>query len=157
MRERDGVLGLPMIRNQKTVDPSDKSSPAVYQIETAMGAAIEVFEGARALRVPRTRFAPVKTTDDLLALRSDAYGLTDDARVVLAWPDQRPVRHARLRPLQAAARLRGALPEGPAFAGRVPSASRSRATCASARVWSCAARSTSVARTRSRDGAVLEG
>ena len=73
-----------MIRNQKTVDPSDKSSPAVYQLETAMGAAIEVFEGARALRVPRTRFAPVKTTDDLLALRSDAYELTDDARVVLA-------------------------------------------------------------------------
>ena len=84
MRERDGVLGLPMIRNEKTVDPSDKSSPAVFQLETAMGAAIEVFEGARALRVPRTRFAPVKTTDDLLALRSDAYELTDDARVVLA-------------------------------------------------------------------------
>jgi UTP--glucose-1-phosphate uridylyltransferase len=84
MRERDGVLGLPMIRNEKTVDPSEASSPAVYQIETAMGAAIEVFEGARALRVPRTRFAPVKTTDDLLALRSDAYELTDDARVVLA-------------------------------------------------------------------------
>ena len=84
MREREDVLGLPMIRNEKTVDPSEKSSPAVYQLETAMGAAIEVFEGARALRVPRTRFAPVKTTDDLLALRSDAYELTDDARVVLA-------------------------------------------------------------------------
>jgi UTP--glucose-1-phosphate uridylyltransferase len=84
MRERDGVLGLPLIRNEKTVDPGDKSSPAVYQIETAMGAAIEVFEGARALRVPRTRFAPVKTTDDLLALRSDAFELTADARVVLA-------------------------------------------------------------------------
>jgi UTP--glucose-1-phosphate uridylyltransferase len=84
MRERDGVLGLPMIRNEKTVDPSDKSSPAVYQLETAMGAAIEVFEGARALRVPRTRFAPVKTTDDLLALRSDAYVLDDGARVLLA-------------------------------------------------------------------------
>ena len=90
MRERDGVLGLPMIRNQKTVDPSDKSSPAVYQLETAMGAAIEVFEGARALEVPRTRFAPVKTTDDLLALRSDAYRLTDDARVELV-PDQVPI------------------------------------------------------------------
>src|SRR3954451_1065691 len=75
LRERDGVLGLPMIRNEKTVDPSDKSSPAVYQLETAMGAAIQVFEGARALSVPRTRFAPVKTTDDLLALRSDAYRL----------------------------------------------------------------------------------
>jgi UTP--glucose-1-phosphate uridylyltransferase len=86
MRERDGVLGLPMIRNEKTVDPSDKSSPAVYQLETAMGAAIEVFEGARALRVPRTRFAPVKTTDDLLALRSDAYRLGDDARVELVAP-----------------------------------------------------------------------
>lgn len=83
MRERDGVLGLPMIRNQKTVDPGDKASPEVFQIETAMGAAIEVFEGARALIVPRTRFAPVKTTDDLLALRSDAYRLTDDARVEL--------------------------------------------------------------------------
>jgi UTP--glucose-1-phosphate uridylyltransferase len=85
MRERDGVLGLPMIRNEKTVDPTDKSSPAVYQLETAMGAAVEVFEGARALRVPRERFAPVKTTDDLLALRSDAYVLDDDsAKVTLA-------------------------------------------------------------------------
>src|SRR4051794_6034033 len=83
MRERDDVLGLPMIRNEKTVDPTDKSSPAVYQLETAMGAAIQVFEGARALSVPRTRFAPVKTTDDLLALRSDAYRLTEDANVVL--------------------------------------------------------------------------
>jgi UTP--glucose-1-phosphate uridylyltransferase len=55
-----------------------------------MGAAIEVFEGSRALRVPRTRFAPVKTTDDLLALRSDAYRLTGDARVELV-PDQVPV------------------------------------------------------------------
>src|SRR4051812_9102274 len=82
--ERDGVLGLPMIVNRKTVDPSDKSSPEVIQLETAMGAAIDVFDGARALRVPRTRFAPVKTTNDLLALRSDAYVLTDDARVVPA-------------------------------------------------------------------------
>src|SRR4051812_30864818 len=84
MRERDNVLGLPMIRNEKTVDPTDKSTPAVYQLETAMGAAIQVFEGARALNVPRTRFAPVKTTDDLLALRSDAYVLDGGAKVVLA-------------------------------------------------------------------------
>src|SRR5215210_8665260 len=82
--ERDGVLGLPMIVNRKTVDPTDKGSPEVIQLETAMGAAIDVFDGARALRVPRTRFAPVKTTNDLLALRSDAYVLTDEARVVPA-------------------------------------------------------------------------
>ena len=73
-----------MIVNRKTVDPSDRSSPAVIQLETAMGAAIDVFEGAQALRVPRSRFAPVKTTDDLLALRSDAYVLTEESHVVVA-------------------------------------------------------------------------
>jgi UTP--glucose-1-phosphate uridylyltransferase len=81
---RDGVLGLPIIVNRKTVDPSDPSSPAVVQLETAMGAAVGVFDGARALHVPRRRFAPVKTTNDLLALRSDAYVLGDDHRVELA-------------------------------------------------------------------------
>jgi UTP--glucose-1-phosphate uridylyltransferase len=84
MSERDGVLGLPMIVNRKTVDPNDPDSTPVVQLETAMGAAVGVFEGARALRVPRTRFAPVKTTSDLLVLRSDAYELTEDARLVLA-------------------------------------------------------------------------
>ena len=49
-----------------------------------MGAAIGVFDGARPVAVPRRRFSPVKTTEDLLALRSDAYVLTDDARVELA-------------------------------------------------------------------------
>ncbi len=82
MRSRDGVLGLPMIVNRKTVDPGDSGSPAVFQLETAMGAAIDVFDGAAAVRVPRSRFAPVKTTNDLLVVRSDAYELTDDARVV---------------------------------------------------------------------------
>jgi UTP--glucose-1-phosphate uridylyltransferase len=83
LEERDGVLGLPLIVNQKTVDPSDKSSPAVYQLETAMGAAVGVFEGAQPLRVPRTRFSPVKTTEDLLALRSDAYVLGEGSGVEL--------------------------------------------------------------------------
>jgi UTP--glucose-1-phosphate uridylyltransferase len=79
-----GLLRLPLIVNRKTVDPADPSSPPVIQLETAMGAAIEVFEGARALRVPRRRFAPVKTTNDLLAVRSDAYVLTEDAHIELA-------------------------------------------------------------------------
>ncbi len=84
LEERDGVLGLPMIVNRKTVDPADPGSPAVLQLETAMGAAIDVFDGAAAIRVPRTRFAPVKTTNDLLALRSDAYALHDDGRIAIA-------------------------------------------------------------------------
>jgi UTP--glucose-1-phosphate uridylyltransferase len=80
----DGALRLPLIRNLKTLDPSDPSSPEVFQIETAMGAALGVIEGARALRVPRERFTPVKTTNDLLALRSDAYEVAGDGRVILA-------------------------------------------------------------------------
>jgi UTP--glucose-1-phosphate uridylyltransferase len=84
LEERDGVLGLPMIVNRKTVDPSDSSSPAVLQLETAMGAAIRVFDGAAALHVPRARFAPVKTTNNLLVVRSDAYELADDWTVQLA-------------------------------------------------------------------------
>jgi UTP--glucose-1-phosphate uridylyltransferase len=78
---RGAVLELPMIVNRKTVDPSDPSSPEVIQLETAMGAAIELFEGARAIRVPRRRFAPVKTTNDLLVTRSDAYVLTEEAHI----------------------------------------------------------------------------
>jgi UTP--glucose-1-phosphate uridylyltransferase len=81
MREREGVLGLPMIVNRKTVDATDPSSPEVLQLETAMGAAIGVFEGAAAIRIPRERLIPVKTTNDLLALRSDAYELGDDYRL----------------------------------------------------------------------------
>jgi UTP--glucose-1-phosphate uridylyltransferase len=90
LREREGVLGLPIIVNRKTVDPTDPSSPAVIQLETAMGAAIGVFDGARALHVPRRRFAPVKTTNDLLALRSDSYVLLDDKRVELAASREEP-------------------------------------------------------------------
>jgi UTP--glucose-1-phosphate uridylyltransferase len=82
--ERDGVLGLPMIVNRKTVDPNDPSSPAVLQLETAMGAAIGAFEGASAVHVPRSRFAPVKTTSHLLVVRSDAYELADNWTVQLA-------------------------------------------------------------------------
>lgn len=81
LTERRGVLGLPLIRNIKTVDPTDPSSPEVYQIETAMGAAVEVFEGALALEVGRDRFLPVKTTNDLLLLRSDVYDVTDSGAV----------------------------------------------------------------------------
>ncbi len=85
-----GILPLPMIRNAKTVDPRNSNSTPVYQLETAMGSAIAVFSGSAALRVPRTRFAPVKTTNDLLAVRSDAYQLSDDAHIRL-----HPVRQNR--------------------------------------------------------------
>jgi UTP--glucose-1-phosphate uridylyltransferase len=82
MEQNNNILGLPMIVNQKTIDPRDSKSESVFQLETAMGSAISVFENAAALQVPRSRFAPVKTTEDLLAVRSDNYILTDDFRVI---------------------------------------------------------------------------
>jgi len=82
---------LPLIVNRKTVDPSDETSPPVLQLETAMGAAIGAIEGARALEVPRSRFAPVKTTDDLLVLRSDAYVLDDEGRMAPAFAGDPPL------------------------------------------------------------------
>jgi UDP-N-acetylglucosamine pyrophosphorylase len=84
MKANGGTMPLPLIKNKKTVDPRDASSTPVLQLETAMGAAIESFANAGAVVVPRSRFAPVKTTADLFGLRSDAFVTTPDFRVVLA-------------------------------------------------------------------------
>jgi UTP--glucose-1-phosphate uridylyltransferase len=82
--QKDGFLDLPLIRNIKTVNPRDPESEPVYQLETAMGSAISRFDHTAAIRVPRTRFLPVKTTDDLIGLWSDAYYITDRFHVRLA-------------------------------------------------------------------------
>lgn len=74
----DGLILLPLIVNPKTVDGT-----AVYQLETAMGSAISIFENAKAVLVPRQRFAPVKKTNDLLAIWSDAYDLNLSYQIVL--------------------------------------------------------------------------
>jgi UTP--glucose-1-phosphate uridylyltransferase len=79
LQERSGVLGLPLIVNPKTVDPNDPESTKVIQIESAMGAAIEVFEGAVAIEVDLARFQPVKTTNDLLLMRSDVFELAENS------------------------------------------------------------------------------
>ncbi len=79
-----GVVPLPVIRNVKTVDPRDAGTARVYQLETAMGAAIQCFPGARAVCVPRSRFFPVKTCSDLLLLRSDAVEIDEAGCMSLA-------------------------------------------------------------------------
>lgn len=90
LRADGGVLGLPIIVNRKTVDPSRRDSPKVIQIESGMGTAIEVFEGSEALLVPRTRFRPVKTTNDLLLTRSDFFDFDDGHHVVAARSGREP-------------------------------------------------------------------
>ena|SRR5487761_1754517 len=82
---------LPLIVNRKTVDPRDQESTPVIQLESAMGAAIGSIPGARAIAVPRSRFAPVKTTNDLLVVRSDAYELTSDGQMKPSFDGEEPV------------------------------------------------------------------
>ncbi|HKK33790.1 MAG TPA: UTP--glucose-1-phosphate uridylyltransferase, partial [Desulfomicrobiaceae bacterium] len=50
--------------------------------ETAMGSAISAFYDATPVIVPRSRFAPVKTSNDLLLTMSDCYLETEDATLV---------------------------------------------------------------------------
>lgn len=85
LEEGDGIAGLPLIVNHKTVDPADPTSTPVVHLETAMGAIIEQFDGAQAILVPRSRFLPVKNTADLFLVRSDAFDFGDDgaARVAM--------------------------------------------------------------------------
>lgn len=76
-----GFLPLPTIVNPKTADPRDPDSTPVLHLEQAAGTALEVFEGAQAVEVPRRRFAPVKTTENLLVLRSDIYAIDENGLV----------------------------------------------------------------------------
>jgi UTP--glucose-1-phosphate uridylyltransferase len=104
---------LPLIINRKSVDPRDASSPPVLQLETAMGAAIGAIDGARAVLVPRTRFAPVKTTDDLLLIRSDAYALHDDGHVAPTFIGPPPVVALDPKYYKSLADLERRFPHGP--------------------------------------------
>lgn len=81
--QKQKTVRLPMILNPKTLDPRDKTSPAVFQVETAMGAAISLFDGAAAVCVPRERFFPVKKCNDLLAVQSDYFIFQDNGNLEL--------------------------------------------------------------------------
>mgnify|MGYP001759582723 FL=1 len=64
-------LDLEIIINHKALDNGEP----VIQLETAVGAAIKHFRGAKGVNVPRSRFLPVKSCSDLLLITSDLYGL----------------------------------------------------------------------------------
>merc|ERR1719329_273743 len=75
------------------MDPASKENPGpkVYQLETAMGAAIASLPNSQAVVVPFDRFAPVKTCNQLFGLRSDAYVISDDFTPVLAEGACKPI------------------------------------------------------------------
>ncbi len=81
--EKQGIITLPLIRNPKTLDPRDEKSPKVYQIETAMGAAVSLFKDATLIQVPPSRFLPVKKCNELLSIRSDRFVFSKENHLVL--------------------------------------------------------------------------
>ncbi len=66
---KEDKIEMEVIVNPKTLEKEGQ----VYQLETAIGAAMKCFENAVGIKVPRTRFLPVKKTSDLLMLMSDLY------------------------------------------------------------------------------------
>jgi UTP--glucose-1-phosphate uridylyltransferase len=113
MEAQGGVLGLPMIVNRKTVDPTDENSPQVLQLETAMGTAIETFEGSQAVLVDRSRFKPVKTTNDLLVLRSDVYHLEESGELTTTHEGDEPYVDLDPRFFKILAAFEARFPGGP--------------------------------------------
>lgn len=81
--DTNGHLYLPIIVNSKTANPRKNDSPKVFQIETAMGSAISLFQGSTAVLVSEDRFLPVKKCQDLLAIRSDCYLLTENHHLIM--------------------------------------------------------------------------
>jgi len=61
-------LKLDIIANPKTAN-----GQKVVQLETAIGAAISLFEGSCGVNVPRSRFLPVKACSDLMLIQSNLY------------------------------------------------------------------------------------
>ena len=69
---------LSLIVNKKRVNPVDVSTPEVYQLESALGSAVSIFQKSRAVCVSCSRFVPVKNTEELLLVWSDYYQLAND-------------------------------------------------------------------------------
>jgi len=72
------TLDMEIIVNPKTLD----NGLNVYQLETAVGAAMKCFENATGINVPRSRFLPVKKSSDLLLVMSNLYSLQHGALVM---------------------------------------------------------------------------
>jgi len=75
---QEGILDMEIIVNPKTLE----NGLNVYQLETAVGAAMKSFENAVGINVPRSRFLPVKKTDDLLLVMSNLYSLNNGSLIM---------------------------------------------------------------------------
>jgi len=72
------TLDMEIIVNPKVLD----GGLNVYQLETAVGAAMKCFDNALGINVPRSRFLPVKKSSDLLLVMSNLYSLDHGALIM---------------------------------------------------------------------------
>merc|ERR1719186_1020974 len=75
---QEGILDMEIIVNPKTLE----NGLNVYQLETAVGAAMKSFENAVGINVPRSRFLPVKKTSDLLLVMSNLYSMNNGSLIM---------------------------------------------------------------------------
>jgi len=57
------------------INPKVSDGKSILQLEIAAGAAIQYFNNAKGVNVPRSRFLPVKSTSDLFVIQSNMYSL----------------------------------------------------------------------------------
>jgi UTP--glucose-1-phosphate uridylyltransferase len=69
------ALKMEIIVNPKHLKINDQQGLDILQLETAAGAAIKNYKTACGINVPRSRFLPVKKTQDLLLIMSNLYEL----------------------------------------------------------------------------------
>lgn len=74
----DNAIDMEVIVNPKHLD----NGLNVIQLETAAGAAMKDFERAIGINVPRSRFLPVKKTQDLLVIMSNLYSLQNGTLII---------------------------------------------------------------------------
>ncbi len=119
LAEQDGFMRLAPIFNRKPYDPQEPTGRQIIQLESALGSAIAVFPEATAIRVPRSRFLPVKCCEDLLVIQSDVYQINPQSKFIMnpkrltATPPRRPPQvHLDPRYYGTYDRLRARFPHG---------------------------------------------
>ncbi|VDK73317.1 unnamed protein product [Litomosoides sigmodontis] len=74
VKKKLAEMKMEIIVNKKVLSNGE----FVNQLETSVGGAIRNFNNVLSVQVPRTRFIPVKNTQDLLAIMSDLYEVTEN-------------------------------------------------------------------------------
>ncbi|MCP9262957.1 UTP--glucose-1-phosphate uridylyltransferase [Dirofilaria immitis] len=85
------LLGLGKVRRKDAITVVLSNGEFVNQLETSLGGAIRNFDKVLSIKVPRSRFLPVKNTQELLAIMSDLYEVTENFSLQFVRKDKAPI------------------------------------------------------------------